>query len=93
MYEPALVVLQLKEKIRMYFPVRNIAVEDRKDDDNPCNGPTGTTPSYPCVISGVLAHPSGSRTRSTKREDTSDLFLELLRLFLYSCDSYLQPTP
>ncbi|CAE7349466.1 unnamed protein product [Symbiodinium microadriaticum] len=44
MYEPALVVLQLKEKIRMYFPVRNIAVEDRKDDDNPCHAALGGIP-------------------------------------------------
>ncbi|OLP90151.1 hypothetical protein AK812_SmicGene28324 [Symbiodinium microadriaticum] len=37
MWEPALTVLQPKEKLRKFFPLRNIAVEKHKDDENPFN--------------------------------------------------------
>ena len=47
MYEPALVVLQPKEKVRKYFPCRNIVVEGKERKENPCNKyfPVGWIPT------------------------------------------------
>ena len=72
MYEPALVVLQPAEKIRKYFPCRNIVVEGKEREENPYNRyfPVVCLCDFGAIDSSVSK--TNERFREDKRKNPHD---------------------
>ena len=72
MYEPALVVLQPAEKIRKYFPCRNIVVEGKEREENPYNRyfPVVCLCDFGAIDSSVSK--TNERFREDKRKNPRD---------------------